>query len=38
VLFSIQDTPVLKALALYYEEALNENGGHQHITSTFEPT
>lgn len=37
VLFSIQDTPVLKALGLYYEEALSENGGHQEVTSTFEP-
>ena len=37
VLFSIQDTPVLEALGLYYEEALNENGGHQEVTSTFSP-
>jgi gentisate 1,2-dioxygenase len=29
VLFSIQDTPVLQALGLYYEEALTENGGHR---------
>lgn len=35
VLFSIQDTPVLDALGLYYEEPLNENDGHQKITSTF---
>jgi len=35
VLFSIQDLPVLSALGLYYEEALNENGGHQNVTSTF---
>jgi gentisate 1,2-dioxygenase len=35
VLFSIQDTPVLNALGLYYEEALSENGGRQKITSTF---
>ena len=37
VLFSIQDMPVLQALGLYYEEALSENGGHQKVTSTFEP-
>ena len=35
MLFSIQDTPVLEALGLYYEEALIENGGHQDVTSTF---
>ena len=35
VLFSIQDTPVLEALGLYYEEARIENGGHQDVTSTF---
>ncbi len=35
VLFSIQDLPVLNALGLYYEEAMNENGGHQNVTSTF---
>ena len=35
VLFSIQDVPVLQALGLYYEEALNENGGHQQVTSSF---
>jgi gentisate 1,2-dioxygenase len=37
VLFSIQDSPVFQALGLYYEEALNENGGHQQVTSTFKP-
>jgi hypothetical protein len=37
VLFSIQDTPVLEKLGLYYEEALAENGGRQSVTSTFEP-
>jgi gentisate 1,2-dioxygenase len=36
ILFSIQDLPVLKALGLYYEETLTENGGHQEVTSTFE--
>jgi gentisate 1,2-dioxygenase len=35
VLFSIQDLPVLKALGLYYEEELKENGGHQEVKSTF---
>ncbi len=37
VLFSIQDTPVLEALGLYYEEALIESGGHQDVTSIFAP-
>ena len=37
VLFSIQDTPVLQALGLYYEESLSENGGHQKVTSNFSP-
>ena len=37
VLFSIQDAPVLNALGLFYEETYNENGGHQAITSKFEP-
>jgi len=37
VLFSIQDSPVFQALGLYYEESLNENGGHQEVTSTFKP-
>jgi len=37
VLFSIQDSPVFQALGLYYEEALKENGGHQEVTSTFNP-
>lgn len=36
VLFSIQDTPVLEALGLYYEEAFGESGGHQEVTSDFE--
>jgi gentisate 1,2-dioxygenase len=35
VLFSIQDRPVLEALALYREEAFTDNGGHQAVTSTF---
>jgi gentisate 1,2-dioxygenase len=35
VLFSMHDTPVLRATGLYHEENLSENGGHQTITSTF---
>lgn len=35
VLFSIQDTPVLQALNLYHEQALEENDGHQEVASTF---
>jgi gentisate 1,2-dioxygenase len=37
ILFSIQDRPVLEALGLYYEEEPGENGGHQEVTSTFQP-
>jgi gentisate 1,2-dioxygenase len=37
VLFSIQDTPVLQALGLYYEESMSNNGGHQKVTSSFSP-
>ena len=37
VLFSIQDTPVLQALGLYYEEPSTENDGHQKVTSNFSP-
>jgi len=36
ILFSVQDTPVMKALGLYREEAYPENGGHQKVSSTFE--
>ena len=35
ILFSIQDRPVLEAIGLFREEALEENGGHQAVTSTF---
>ena len=35
VLFSIQDIPVLKDLALYREEPYTENAGHQEITGRF---
>ncbi|HZD42269.1 MAG TPA: cupin domain-containing protein, partial [Terriglobales bacterium] len=37
LLFSIQDTPVLEALGLYYEEEFSESGGYQEVTSTFAP-
>src|SRR6266404_2095667 len=37
VLFSIQDTPVLQALGLYYEESLSDNGDHQKVNSNFSP-
>jgi gentisate 1,2-dioxygenase len=36
VLFSIQDSPVLNALGLYYEEEHKENNGRQKVTATFE--
>ena len=35
ILFSIQDRPVLEALGLYREEALDANGGHQTVDATF---
>jgi len=34
-LFSIQDTPIVKALGLYREEPYMENGGHQRVTASF---
>jgi gentisate 1,2-dioxygenase len=34
VLFSIQDRPVVEALGLYKEEAVDRNDGHQAVTST----
>jgi gentisate 1,2-dioxygenase len=36
ILFSVQDTPVMKALGLYREECHRENQGHQKITGSFE--
>jgi gentisate 1,2-dioxygenase len=36
VLFSIQDSPVLNALGLLYEEPYGDNGGRQRIISQFE--
>ena len=38
ILFSIQDTPVMKSLSLYREEPYAEHAGHQQITSTFAPS
>ena len=35
VLFSIQDTPVMKSMALYREEPYAEHAGHQPITGSF---
>jgi gentisate 1,2-dioxygenase len=34
ILFSVQDTPVMKALGLYREEASRQNGGHPAVTGT----
>ena len=35
ILFSIQDNPVIKSLALFREEAYEENAGHQSVTGKF---
>jgi gentisate 1,2-dioxygenase len=35
ILFSIQDIPIMKDMALYREEPFSENAGHQTITSRF---
>ena len=35
ILFSIQDNPVIKSLALFREEAYEENDGHQSVTGKF---
>ena len=35
ILFSIQDIPVMKDMALYREEPYEENAGHQPITDRF---
>lgn len=37
ILFSMNDSPVLRALNLYREAAFADNGGHQTATSTFAP-
>lgn len=36
ILFSIQDTPIMKSLALYREEPYLENAGNQPVTGHFE--
>ena len=36
VLFSIQDIPIMKQMALYREEPYEENAGHQPVTGTFQ--
>ncbi len=36
ILFSICDTPLIKATGLYRHEHLSQDGGHQKITSTFD--
>ena len=38
ILFSIQDNPVMKALALFREEPYQENAGHQEVTGIFSRT
>jgi len=35
ILFSIQDNPVMKSLALLKEEAYEENAGQQPVTHVF---
>lgn len=37
ILFSIQDTPIMRALRKYREEAYTEHGGHQPVTGAFTP-
>jgi gentisate 1,2-dioxygenase len=36
ILFSLQDTPVMRALGKYREEAYTEHDGHQPITGVFD--
>jgi gentisate 1,2-dioxygenase len=36
ILFSLQDTPVLKALGKYREEAYTQHEGHQPVKATFD--
>jgi gentisate 1,2-dioxygenase len=36
ILFSIRDTPLIKATGLYRHEQFSQDGGHQKITSTFD--
>lgn len=35
VLFSVQDTPVMRAFGLYREQPFDQNQGHQNVTSRF---
>ena len=35
ILFSIQDIPIMKSMALYREEPYAEHAGHQPVTSSF---
>ncbi|MCH8282628.1 MAG: cupin domain-containing protein [Chloroflexi bacterium] len=35
ILFSIQDIPIMKSMALYREEPYTEHAGHQPVTSQF---
>ena len=35
ILFSIQDTPIMRSMALYREEPYVEHGGNQPVTSRF---
>jgi gentisate 1,2-dioxygenase len=37
ILFSISDAPVLEKLGLHRTEGYEDNGGHQAVTSTFQP-
>ncbi len=37
ILFSMNDSPVLKAVGLYREAGYDEGDGHQTVTSTFTP-
>jgi gentisate 1,2-dioxygenase len=36
-LFSMNDIPIMEAFDLQREEALTASGGHQEVTSTFDP-
>ena len=36
ILFSIQDTPIMKSMSLYREEPYPENAGNQLVTSYFD--
>jgi gentisate 1,2-dioxygenase len=36
ILFSIRDTPLMKSIGLYRQEAMSANAGHQEVSSTFD--